>query len=320
MMRSAHRATSVVVAGQVARDLVLHVESVPEAGGSSSVSLRHELLGGKGANQAVAAAQLGAAVRLVGVVGSDHVAEEILRQAAGDGIDVRYVVHRDGPTALLVDVVDDQAQNRFLEHVPGEMLLRTSDVQGAAGAFDGAELAMVQLQQPADTCIAAANAAQAAGCFVVLDGAVPEVKRDVLMSSASLLRADAHEAELMLGHSISSETEAGAAARDLQRRGLDIVVFSVGAVANVVASGDGVLVAETLRVDVVDPTGGGDSFVVAFALAIARGDGCAQALREATAASSATVSRLGGRPELSLAEVQKVAETVRVSPLRFRPA
>ncbi|MEX5235551.1 PfkB family carbohydrate kinase [Kocuria arenosa] len=89
----------VVVVGQVGRDLVLTVEGRPEAGGSADVLEREELLGGKGANQAVACRQLGAEVRLVGVVGTDSAGEEVLAQAAGDGIDVGAVVRRPGAPA-----------------------------------------------------------------------------------------------------------------------------------------------------------------------------------------------------------------------------
>ena len=98
--------SGIVVVGQVGRDLVLTVEELPAAGSAAAVLERQELLGGKGANQAVGCRQLGAEVGLVGVVGTDPAGEAVLAQAAGDGIDVGAVVRRSGaPTALLVDLV-----------------------------------------------------------------------------------------------------------------------------------------------------------------------------------------------------------------------
>ena len=96
----------VVVLGQIARDLVLAVAEVPAAGGSADVTVRRELLGGKGANIAVGLAQLGARVAVIGVVGDDAVGGSLLQQCERDGLDVDAVVRRsDTESALMVDVV-----------------------------------------------------------------------------------------------------------------------------------------------------------------------------------------------------------------------
>ncbi|MCC5784738.1 carbohydrate kinase, partial [Kocuria sp. CCUG 69068] len=121
--------SGVVVVGQVGRDLVLTVAELPAEGGSADVLERQELLGGKGANQAVACRQLGAEVALVGVVGTDSAGTEVLAQAAADGIDVGAVVRRAGaPTALLVDLVGPRGVRRLLEDVDAGMLLDAGDV------------------------------------------------------------------------------------------------------------------------------------------------------------------------------------------------
>src|SRR3712207_831964 len=122
----------VVVLGQVGRDLVLRTAALPGAGGSATVAERRELLGGKGANQAVALAQLGVPVALVGVVGDDSAGTEAVAQAAADGIDVSAVQRRRGAaTALLVDLVEDGGV-RLLEDVPDAVLLTPDDVAAAA--------------------------------------------------------------------------------------------------------------------------------------------------------------------------------------------
>lgn len=107
----------VVVIGQIGRDLVMRVDELPAAGGTASGGERREMMGGKGANQAVGRAQLGVPTALIGVVGEDIQGAALLRQATRDGIDVSCVARR-GPTALLLDVVDGEATRLLVEDVP----------------------------------------------------------------------------------------------------------------------------------------------------------------------------------------------------------
>ncbi|HKN96508.1 MAG TPA: PfkB family carbohydrate kinase, partial [Pseudonocardiaceae bacterium] len=165
----------VAVVGQVARDLVLRVDQVPGAGTSVPVRERIETLGGKGANQAVSLAQLGASVALVGVVGDDADADRVLDRARADGIDVTAVTRRAGSrTGLIVDIVDDDATWRYLEDLPSSVLLTEQDVAASAELLAAARAVTVQLQQPVDAALAAARAARQAGALVVLDGAPGE--------------------------------------------------------------------------------------------------------------------------------------------------
>ncbi|WP_432537549.1 PfkB family carbohydrate kinase [Kineococcus arenarius] len=299
----------VVVVGQVARDLVLAVDGVPGAGASAAVRERRESLGGKGANQAVAVVQLGMSAAVVGVVGDNPAGEEVLSQARRDGLDVRAVARREGAaTALLVDVVAD-GQRRLLEHVPAEVLLTGADVQAASSLLRRAAAVLVQLQQPAEAVSAALRIARDAGRFVVVDGAVqePGLQEEVL-STATVLRADAQEAELLLGRGLDGSDAVLEAAHELVARGPRLVVLEAGSAGNAVAwQGGGELVPLT-DVDVVDPTGGGDSFTAALAVALLRGEEVERAARWATAAAGSTVQRLGGRPALSPPELDEQAD------------
>ena len=116
--------------GQIARDLVLVVDTMPGASQSADVYQRREVLGGKGANQAVALAQLGMRPALAGVVGEDQIGQRLLTQAQHDRVDVSAVIRRPGiRTALVVDIVDGNGQWRYLEDIPAGMLLIEGDVQ-----------------------------------------------------------------------------------------------------------------------------------------------------------------------------------------------
>lgn len=280
----------VVVVGQVGRDLVLVVDEVPEAGGTTPVRERRELLGGKGANIAVGLAQLGAPVALVGVVGDDDVGARLIARAGADGIATDAVVRRpECATALFVDVVADGW--RYLEDVPDAALLREEDLP--IEVIERAGTVVVQLQQPPEVAL---KAARAASGRVVLDGA-PERLRDELLACADVVRADHREAEQLTGRKITSADDALGAARELMPK--ELVAFAVDGVGNVFVWDGGELVVPLGDVEVVDTTGGGDAFVAALAFALTRGDGPEKAARLAVEASGATVTHPGGRPNLT---------------------
>lgn len=278
--------------GQIARDLVLVVDEVPGPGGTAPVRERREMLGGKGANIAVGLAQLGAPVQLVGVVGDDDTGARLIARAAADGIGTEGVVQRqDCLTGLIVDLVADGW--RYLEHLPDGVLLREDDLP--TDLIARAATVVVQLQQPPEVALKAARAAHGR---VVLDGA-PERLRAELLACADVVRADHQEAELLSGRKIADAAEATAAARDVMKHGPGLVAFAVDGVGNVFVWDEGELVVPLGDVEVVDTTGGGDAFVAGLAFALTRGDGPADAARLAVAASGATVTRPGGRPDLT---------------------
>jgi ribokinase len=150
----------VVAVGQIACDVALRVEAVPGQGCSAAVTERLEMLGGNGASQAVSMAQLGLDVSLIAAVGDDE---------AGGW--------------------------RYLEHIPPAVLVTPGDIQRAAPAFDYAGTVVIQLQQPAQTALAAAALGRQRGCRVVLDGAPPQEYRERLLATSDVVRADAREAD-----------------------------------------------------------------------------------------------------------------------------
>lgn len=288
----------VMVVGQIGRDLVLRVERLPGAGGSESVAERRELLGGKGANQAVGLRQLGASVGLVGVVGTDPAGDLVLDEAERDGLDVGCVTRR-GQTALLVDVVEPGGARRLLEYVPRPALLQPPDVAGAAGALRSADVVCLQLQQPAEALLVAARAAHEAGARVVLDGAVTEPHRDRLLRLADVVRADAEEARLLTGAPIDSVADARRAAAELRAAGPPIVALAVPGQGDLVSWPDGDRFLPLSDGPVLDPTGAGDAFVAGLVTGLERSTDVAAAGELAAAAAAASVTRLGGRPDLT---------------------
>ncbi|MDO3705356.1 PfkB family carbohydrate kinase [Micromonospora sp. C28SCA-DRY-2] len=290
----------VLTVGQVARDLVLLVDEVPAAGGSAPVRRRRELLGGKGANQAVALAQLGARVGLLGVVGDDEVGERLLARARADGVDVGPVVRRAGTrSGLIVDLVDRAARWRYLEDLPEATLLTPEDVAAAADALRSARAVLVQLQQPPAAALAAARVARSADRLVVLDGAPEDPAADELLALADVLRADAHEVELLTGDEPTDPESGLAAGRKLLRRGPSLLAVEVSGVGNAFVWPDGEVFVPLSETPTVDDTGAGDAFVAALTLGLLRDEPRDRVARFAVAAAGATVGHPGGRPALS---------------------
>lgn len=295
----------VVVVGQVARDLVLTVDSIPDAGASVDVTGRWELLGGKGANIAVGLAQLGAPVAVVGVVGDDLVGEQLLAQCARDGLDTTGVVTRlDTASALMVDIVTPDGQWRYLESVPSGALLTGDDVRAAATRLRSAPAVVVQLQQPTEAALAAVRAT-GSGCWVVLDGAPGDDEaRDALLAAATVLRCDAHEAELIAGRPIPDVETARSVSHELRDAGPSLVVLAVGDDGNLAVWDQGDILVPLAEVAAVDSTGAGDAFVAALTWSLLESPDPERAVRLATAAAGLTVSHAGGRPQLDAARVR----------------
>jgi ribokinase len=323
----------VVVLGQVGRDLVLRLAALPDAGGSVPVIGRRELLGGKGANQAVALAQLGVPVALVGVVGDDRAGDEALAQAADDGIDVTTVVRRAGAaTALLVDVVEDGGRRRLMEDVPCAVLLTPEDVAAAADQIAAAPCVSLQLQQRGPAVRAALELATD-GAVVVADGAPADAAtREAVLARADVVRADTSEAMLLAGRELTGEDDVREAAAELLAAGPRVVVLGAGPTGDLVAWRAGPrlgVAAEELEVDPVwadgevlvpllggepvDPTGGGDAYVATMTATLLGGAGPEDAAWAAAAAACCTVAHAGGRPDLSPRALREVVHRHRPS-------
>lgn len=288
----------VVVIGQIARDLVLRTDGPPTAGDSVTILRRSELLGGKGANQAVGLSQLGVPVALIGVVGDDHAGASVLQQARRDGIDVGGVTRR-GTTALLIDVVGRPPERMLLEDVPESSLVRLADLDRSASLFDDADTVSIQLQQPAATALAAAQRARQLRRRVVADGVPDPSIRSDLLAAVDVIRADSTEASLIADREITTVEQARELADHLLSCGPELVAIAVPDVGDLVAWHGGTEIFEFADVDVVDPTGAGDAFVAGLIAALRDGAAPRDAGRLASSAASATVQRLGGRPDLT---------------------
>lgn len=298
--RRAVQRDQVVVVGQAARDLVLRVNRSPSTGNTASVRERIERFGGKGANIAVGIQQLnpGMMPTLVAVLGADAVGEQMYRQAVQSALDTRHIARR-GRTTLLVDVVTGGGERQLLEDVTDESLVTLDDVTHAAGALASAGIVVLQLQQPSNVLVEAAQIAVAGGARVVLDGATQGEHRDELLALATVVRADAVEASLLTGRTLQTQSDAAHAASDLLVHRVQLVALSVAGEGDLVAWRDGQQFHPHAPGGIVDSTGAGDAFVAGLVTGLRRGLPPQDVGHLAADAAAATVQHLGGRPDLT---------------------
>lgn len=286
-----------VVVGSLNADLVLAVDAIPEPGMTIASTGVHRFPGGKGANQAVALARLGASVAMVGAVGDDDdgaFLRGVLRQ---EGVDVDRVRTVAGvPSGLAVITVDGRGENAIVVVAGANASVGADAI--APGDLAGADLVVLQLEIPIGGVLAAARHGRAAGARIVLNAAPAVPMHPDLLHEVDALVVNASEARLLSG--ADDPIAAAAALRDA---GPSVVVVTLGAGGAIVDDGRCVRVA-AFPADVVDTTGAGDCFTAGFAIGLADGLEAAAAARFAAAAAGLAVSRRGAQAMPTRAEVE----------------
>ncbi len=317
-------APTITVVGSVNMDLVVSVPRHPAPGETLIGSDYVTHPGGKGANQAVAAARLGAAVRFVGRVGSDAFGAELRRTLQADAVDVTHLGTSEGPSGVAFIQVDERGQNSIVVSPGANFAVTTGDLADAALAGSGA--LMLQLEVPLEVVLAAARKARAAGLPVILNLAPAERLTKVQLQNVTHLLVNEYEAGLLVGapaFTITADAE-GAAKRLLEL--VPQVVITLGDKGAAWAcrdeSGQAWSGSEpAFSVKAVDTTGAGDAFTGAFALAVARARGVGaepatlmvEAVRFASAAGALATTRHGAQPSLPrLAEVERLLTGVQI--------
>lgn len=283
--------TRAVVVGSLNADLVTEVPRIPLVGETRQSTALRRSAGGKGANQAVALARLGAMVDMVGRVGDDAEGRALLAKLAEAGVSARHVAVVPGePTGLAIVMVDADGDNAIVV-VPGaNATMGPASVLAARAAFTGCDLVLAQLETPLSAVDAALRRGAESGALVVLNAAPARPLPDELLALVDVLVVNEHEALEMAGC-----RDIEAAATTLQRRGASAVVVTLGAEGALMRRGDERLRAAGFPVRPSDTTGAGDCFVAALAVALAQQRPPAESLRFANGAAAVAVTRHGAQ-------------------------
>jgi ribokinase len=288
----------ILVVGSSNTDLIVRAERLPSPGETVLGGDLQTAAGGKGANQAVAAARLGAAVTLVARVGNDAYGQASLAALAREGLDTRYVViDEETPSGAALIVVAPGGENLIAVAPGANGRLSPADVAAAQAAFENADVLLLQLESPLETVEAAARLGEKHGLLVVLNPAPARDLPDGLLAIVDVLSPNEHEAAALTG-----ETDHGRAAEALLARGAKTVVVTLGAAGAWVATREVARVIPGYCVEAIDATAAGDAFNGALAVALARRQTLFEAVRFAHAAAALSTTRSGAQPSLPTAE------------------
>jgi ribokinase len=282
----------IVVIGSYNRDTVLRVPRFPQPGETLAATSMDRFHGGKGSNQAVAAARAGAAVAIVAAVGADDAGQGAFDLWAAEGIDARHATRAAAqPTGEALILVDDAGENEIVIVAGANAALAPPP----AAAFAGAVLAVAQLETPVATTFDAFAAARGAGLVTLLNAAPAQPLPDRLLDATDILVVNETEAARILAREGAPEDLAAALAPRC-RRG---VVLTAGAAGAFWAGRDGPpRHVPAPAITVTDTTGAGDAFIGAFAAALAEGMDEPAALRRGVAAGALACQRAGAVPSL----------------------
>ena len=289
----------VVVVGSSNTDMILRVEQVPRPGQTLLGGAFSSAAGGKGANQAVAAARAGARVGFVARVGGDALGAAAVAGYKAEGIDVSHVSRDPSqPSGVALIFVGSDGENIIGVAGGANQRLSPKHVAGAASLVARADIVLLQLETPLPTVLAAASLAKRSAVPVILNPAPARALPNSLLSKISILTPNETEASVLTGVEVSDGASAARAAEVLRRRGVETVIVTLGAGGALVSDRDGARLIPGFKVKAVDTTAAGDVFNGALAVRLAEGADLDQAVRFGHAAAALSVMRLGAQPSI----------------------
>ncbi len=287
----------VVVVGSANTDMVVRVPQLPCPGETLLGSAFALMPGGKGANQAVAAARLGAVVTFVGCVGADGFGDMLVLNLENEGINTQFVIRDpDAQTGVALITVDENFGENTIVVAPGaNARLSPALVDMAAAALRDADVMLCQLEIPTETVLSALQIARAAGVTTILNPAPAQTLSAEMLSFVSVLTPNQTEAAQILG----GDYDPSASALMLKRRGVENVVVTLGADgARLVTAKKNTSIPAFPAENIVDTTAAGDCFNGALAVALGEGQTLEEAVKFANAAASLSVESEGAQPSL----------------------
>jgi ribokinase len=288
----------IVVLASFNMDLVMRTERQPARG----ETLQGEFamfLGGKGFNQAIAARRLGADVSVIGRVGDDAFGRRFLDALDREGIERSFVsVDPDAGTGVASIIVDGSGENAIVQAPQANRNVAVADIERAAAVFEGAQVALLQLETSEAGAIAFARAARIAGARTILNPAPAAKVVSALLGLADVLVPNEIEAETISGNKIGSVDDAVSVAAGLRDACGCGTIVTLGERGAIVVDGATSTHVQAHDVAAIDTVGAGDAFCAALAVALAEGASLVDAARFANAAGALATTRAGAEPSM----------------------
>ena len=299
----------VVVVGSTNFDMVVKAERLPKEGESLLVSNLKFFPGGKGANQAVAVARLGARTSLVGAVGADIIGDFLLQGLAAEGIDTAWVRRDPGrATGSAFIMLFPNGNNCIAVDPAANFNLTPADIERAKGVIERADALSTVLEIPLEAVEAAMRLARKAGKLTVLDAGPPRYCPLEILTLADIVSPNETELAQLTGEEVHGRVSAREAAEKLLSWGVKTVVLKLGSDGSMLVTSKKSKHFPACKVDAIDPTAAGDAFTAALTVELASGHDLEHAILFANYAGALAASKLGAQPSLpTRSEVEALA-------------
>jgi len=293
----------VVVVGSFNMDLVIKTERRPQKGETLIGEEFGMFIGGKGANQAIAASRLGAEVTMIGRLGADLFGDTFFTEFDRENIDTSFVV-RDAEvgTGVASPVIDADGDNSIIIVPRANMRLDVEDVERAASKIADADVLLLQLEVPIESSKRAAEIARANGVEIILNPAPACVLPDSFLGLIDIFVPNEVETEFLTKVTVADDEGARLAAKVLFEKGISTIVLTLGNRGALLLTSQRSQLVPAYNVKVVDTTAAGDAFCGALATALANGDKIENAVAFANATGALAVTVLGAAPSMPTAE------------------
>ena len=289
----------IVVVGSSNTDMVIKLDRIPRPGETIIGGDFIMAAGGKGANQAVAAARLGGEVTFVARVGADIFGKQAIQNFQEEGINTDFIVEdQEHPSGMALIFVDQKGENSIAVASGANSKLSEKDVAAAESKIAAAGVMLLQLETPLDTVRYAARLASEKNVKVILNPAPARELDDELLWNVTLLTPNETEAELLTGVKVDDEQSATQAAGVLRDKGVSTVIITMGAKGSLLVTDAHAALIPTEEVVAVDTTGAGDAFNGALAYAVANGKPLEEAVRFANLVGALSATRMGAQPSM----------------------
>ncbi len=291
----------ILVIGSSNTDMVVQSEKLPVPGESV---VGHQFLmnpGGKGANQAVAAAKLDGKVTFIAKVGNDIFGMEAKKGFEAHGMDTSYIIEDiENPSGVALIMVDAKGENCISVALGANLALKKVEIDAAEQAFVEADFLLMQLEVPLETVIHAAETANSKGIKVVLNPAPAQAIPAALYKHLHIITPNETEASMLTGIEVTDEVSAMKAAKALKAKGAEIVIITLGSKGALVVSDDMEELVPSQKVKAVDTTAAGDTFNGALVVGLSEGMVLKEAVVFANKAAALSVTKMGAQSSIPL--------------------
>ncbi len=307
---SEKKRSRIAVLGSLNLDVVIQCAHLPSPGETIIAESSREVSGGKGANQAVAAARLGAEVYMIGRTGNDEAGAGLLNNLQAESIHTEAVFRSDEVGSGLAVVMVEQSGENSIVVVPGANgIVSEKDVDAAAAIIDQSDLLLVQLEIPLETVLYACDIARKSGTRIILDPAPAPCDVVEDFYRIDLICPNQSEAAALLGRPVETVSQAEAASKELVERGASNAIITLGKQGAVLCDGSQTVVIPPCPVETVDSTAAGDAFAAAVAVCWSEQNDLLEATKFACASGALAASRPGAQPAMpTRKEVEELIE------------